>query len=168
MKEAKVRTADLARALHISYQAVRKVLLGGLFSTENNAAAAKLLGVNSDWLATGKGPRFPLSAEAVTAAPPPPGDTFEALTEHEWRFIRNYREIAVDEDAARELFEMVENKAAKMRAMKERWLSKAGINVPPARHAADARKTEIARAALDVTDKLRQQSLMSDQDKDKE
>jgi len=58
MKAAGVNTTELARALGISYQAVRKVLLGGAFGTDNNAHAAKKLGVNSDWLATGKGQRI--------------------------------------------------------------------------------------------------------------
>jgi phage repressor protein C with HTH and peptisase S24 domain len=50
-------STELARSLRITYQAVRKVLLGGQFGAKNNAAAAKRLGVNSDWLATGKGQR---------------------------------------------------------------------------------------------------------------
>lgn len=70
MKEAGVGTTQLADALHISYQAVRKVLLGGQFGTENNAAAAKRLRVRSDWLATGKGPMR--------------GDLAPASQEREW------------------------------------------------------------------------------------
>jgi phage repressor protein C with HTH and peptisase S24 domain len=68
MKAAGVSTTRLARELDISYQAVKKVLLGGsaAFNTENNAAAARYLGVNSDWLATGKGER---AAPTVAAAP---------------------------------------------------------------------------------------------------
>jgi phage repressor protein C with HTH and peptisase S24 domain len=57
MKTAGVSTSELARALGVTYQAVRKVLGGGQFGMENNAAAARRLGVNSDWLATGKGLR---------------------------------------------------------------------------------------------------------------
>lgn len=57
MKAAEVSTTALAKALGVSYQAVRKVLLGGQFGTDNNAAAARVLNVSSDWLATGKGPR---------------------------------------------------------------------------------------------------------------
>lgn len=57
MKAAEVSTTALAKALGVSYQAVRKVLLGGQFGTDNNAAAARVLKVSSDWLATGKGPR---------------------------------------------------------------------------------------------------------------
>ena len=49
MEAAGVSTTRLARELDISYQAVKKVLLGGSagFNTENNAAAARYLGVNS-------------------------------------------------------------------------------------------------------------------------
>lgn len=67
METAGVSTTRLARELDVSYQAVKKVLLGGsaAFNTENNAAAARFLGVNSDWLATGKGQRL---------APPPVAD----------------------------------------------------------------------------------------------
>lgn len=59
MKAAGVSTSELARAIGISYQAVKKVRegLSSQFSTDNNIAAARRLGVNSDWLATGKGQR---------------------------------------------------------------------------------------------------------------
>lgn len=164
MTAAGVDKTALAKELGISYQAVRKVLEGGKFSAENNAKAARFLKVSSDWLATGAGPQPAIQqpSDADAAAPPPPGPTFEELTPEDWRFVRNYLEIKADEEAARDLFEMVEDKAAKMRAMKEKWLKQAGINVPPARHAADAKKTEIARAALDVTEQLRQRSLLED------
>lgn len=56
MKRASFGTQALADALQVSYQAVRKVLEGGKFGTTNNAKAAKILQVNSDWLATGRGP----------------------------------------------------------------------------------------------------------------
>lgn len=70
MKEAGIGTADLARAMGISYQAVRKVVLGGQFGMENNAAAAKLLGVSSDWLATGKGQARPAGVAPISEAEP--------------------------------------------------------------------------------------------------
>lgn len=70
MKQAGIGTADLARAMGISYQAVRKVILGGQFGTENNAAAAKLLGVSSDWLATGKGEAKPAGVAPASNAEP--------------------------------------------------------------------------------------------------
>jgi transcriptional regulator with XRE-family HTH domain len=55
MKGAKVSTAELARDLDLSFQAVKKVLNGGKFGMDNNLKAAKRLGVRSEWLATGKG-----------------------------------------------------------------------------------------------------------------
>jgi phage repressor protein C with HTH and peptisase S24 domain len=57
MKAAGVSTSELARRMGISYQAVKKALGGGSFGTANNVTAAKALGVYSEWLATGKGPR---------------------------------------------------------------------------------------------------------------
>ena len=57
MNAANLSTQQLANALGITYQGVRKVLQGGKFGIENNAAAAQLLRVDSDWLATGKGPQ---------------------------------------------------------------------------------------------------------------
>lgn len=57
MKEAKRSRTDLAKRLNVSYQAVRKVLLGetNSFTAENNEVAAAYLGVSSRWLATGLG-----------------------------------------------------------------------------------------------------------------
>lgn len=68
MKAAGKSTAEVAAALGVSYQAVRKLLNGSThaFSAENNAAAARFLNVSSDWLSTGKGPRV------GTAEPTPP------------------------------------------------------------------------------------------------
>ena len=48
----------LAEAMGISFQAVAKVRDGGSFGKDNNIKAAKLFGLNSDWLATGKGPKM--------------------------------------------------------------------------------------------------------------
>lgn len=57
MKSAGISTSELARQMGVSYQAVKKVLNGGSFGKDNNILAAKILGVYSDWLATGKGPK---------------------------------------------------------------------------------------------------------------
>lgn len=69
----------LADKLNISYQAMKKVISGDtrMMAADNNVKAAMLLGVNSEWLATGEGPQrigahWPLSREllkAVAAAP---------------------------------------------------------------------------------------------------
>lgn len=64
MDEALVSARDLAAELSVSYQAVKKVVDGksAAFSVANNAYAARVLKVTSDWLATGEGPmRAPCS-----------------------------------------------------------------------------------------------------------
>lgn len=48
----------LAAEMKISFQAVDKVKKGGSFGSTNNLKAAKIFGVNPEWLATGKGPRL--------------------------------------------------------------------------------------------------------------
>lgn len=61
MQAAGVSVAALARELKVSYQAVKKVLdgLSSSFNTDNNATAARFLGVTSDWLASGALPKHP-------------------------------------------------------------------------------------------------------------
>lgn len=49
--------SQLAERLQISFQAVAKVRDGGAFGSTNNIKAAKLFGLNPEWLATGRGPR---------------------------------------------------------------------------------------------------------------
>ena len=55
MKAASMSTGELAACLGITYTAVRKVRegLSGAFNAANNSRAAKFLGVNPCWLATG-------------------------------------------------------------------------------------------------------------------
>lgn len=96
------------------------------------------------------------------AGPPEPGSDFGALTDDEQRFVDNLREIQVDEDEWRRILEEVAIKAAKIRALREKLLAPHGIRSTPARHFADAKKTELARAALEVTEQLRQRSLLDD------
>lgn len=55
MRKAGHTTASLHRALGVSYQAVKKAVDGGKFGTANHLKAARLLGVNPEWLATGCG-----------------------------------------------------------------------------------------------------------------
>jgi SOS-response transcriptional repressor LexA len=62
--------SQLARAMGISFQAVAKVRDGGAFGSDNNIKAAKLFGLNSDWLASGKGQKKLI--ENVTALSPSP------------------------------------------------------------------------------------------------
>lgn len=87
-----------------------------------------------------------------------PGQRYDALSPDEQRFIENLREIQVDEDEWQHLLHEVASKAAKIRSLREKLLAPHGIRSTPARHAADAKMTAIARAALDVTDRLRQTS----------
>ncbi len=51
--------ARLAKELGVSYQAVKKVRDGGSFGSINNLKAAKLFGVNPEWLASGKKNKCP-------------------------------------------------------------------------------------------------------------
>jgi SOS-response transcriptional repressor LexA len=55
MAYANMKTGDLARALGVSYQAVKRTEDGltKSFTARNNAKAAKILGVDADWLAAG-------------------------------------------------------------------------------------------------------------------
>lgn len=66
MDAAGMDIADLARSLQISYQAVAKLPNGGAFGSNNNIKAARLFGLNPEWLATGRGTR---EAGAVQVEP---------------------------------------------------------------------------------------------------
>jgi phage repressor protein C with HTH and peptisase S24 domain len=68
MKDRGVSVTQLADALGMSYQAVKKVLDGksGAFTAANNARAASFLGVSSDWLAVGS--PYPKTAGGVPMA----------------------------------------------------------------------------------------------------
>lgn len=59
LTERKLTAKDVASELGISYQAVKKIVDGKskMLAADNNARAAALLGVDSDWLATGEGSR---------------------------------------------------------------------------------------------------------------
>lgn len=56
-----ISAKQLADALKVSYQAVKKVIEGksAAFTAENNSKAAKFLQISSDWLATGEGEMRP-------------------------------------------------------------------------------------------------------------
>ncbi|KAF1019654.1 MAG: HTH-type transcriptional regulator PrtR [Paracidovorax wautersii] len=58
MEVAGVKTADLAKAIGVSYQAIKRLEEGKAksFSSANNSKAADALGVSARWLATGEGP----------------------------------------------------------------------------------------------------------------
>ena len=57
MRQAGKSTQQIADGLRLSYQAIAKVLAGTtkMLAADNNARAARMLGVDSDWLATGEG-----------------------------------------------------------------------------------------------------------------
>lgn len=63
-----VTVSQLADALGVSYQAVKKVTDGksAAFTAENNSKAAAFLGVSSDWLATGSGQARPVVIDLKT------------------------------------------------------------------------------------------------------
>lgn len=58
----------LAERLGVSFQAVAKVRDGGAFGSENNLKAAKLFGLNPEWLATGRGKKFATEDPGARAA----------------------------------------------------------------------------------------------------
>ena len=57
MSAAGIKSEELAEAVGVTYHGIRKVLEGksGSLNALNNARAAKALGIDSDWLATGEG-----------------------------------------------------------------------------------------------------------------
>lgn len=57
MKDAGISSSQLARECGVTPAAVNKWRNGGRLSADNLAAAARALGVNPDWLRTGKLPR---------------------------------------------------------------------------------------------------------------
>lgn len=83
LKARKMSRQQFADALGVSYQAVKKVADGGSPGSENNLKAAKLLGLNPLWLATGEDPKtgfnladLPHTAEQNT----PPTQSGQAQT----------------------------------------------------------------------------------------
>jgi len=81
MNERGVTPKVLSEHLHVSYQAVKKVLDGktGAFSAPNNEEASELLGVTSKWLATGKGPRRPEHAPTLAHDAKEVGATYNPM-----------------------------------------------------------------------------------------
>lgn len=123
---------------------------------------AAALGASPTWLETGKGEWDALAASAANATRS--GTLFDELSDDERRLLENFR--AMLDDDQKQFSEEISARAAKMRAYTTKVLEKFGSTAKPAKHAADARKTDIARAALDVTEQLRQNALFEG-DKDK-
>lgn len=74
MQLERMDVTALAKGLRVSYQAVKKVIDGRThaFTADNNVRAARLLKVDSEWLATGEGQArgekvWPLSPELLAA-----------------------------------------------------------------------------------------------------
>jgi hypothetical protein len=69
MAEAGIGVASVAEGVGVTYQAIKKVVDGTtkMLAADNNVRAARLLGVNSEWLATGEGSPtpWPLSPELL-------------------------------------------------------------------------------------------------------
>lgn len=70
LKERGMTAKDMASKLQISYQAVKKIVDGKskMMAADNNARAAAIFGVDSDWLATGEGSRERAKPQFSTAA----------------------------------------------------------------------------------------------------
>lgn len=74
LRERGITAGDMAGCMKLSYQAVKKIVDGKskMMAADNNARAAAILGVDSDWLATGEGSRerskAPYSASALRVA----------------------------------------------------------------------------------------------------
>lgn len=92
MERSGMSIQKLADDLGVSFQAVAKVRDGGSFGSANNLKAAKMFGVNPEWLATGKGPsdraanqdksdgQHPLIAGAHLGAPVDRGVSYRPWT----------------------------------------------------------------------------------------
>jgi hypothetical protein len=69
MAESGLGVGALADGIGVTYQAIKKVVDGStkMLAADNNVRAARLLGVNSEWLATGEGSPtpWPLSPELL-------------------------------------------------------------------------------------------------------
>lgn len=83
MQAANISASKLAEGLNTSYQAVKKVVDGksSAFNAANNALAARILGVSSDWLALGEGDM----KSGVIEAPQPSPWPFSTIPEDEVR-----------------------------------------------------------------------------------
>ncbi len=63
-------THDIAEALGVSYQAIKKIELGTskMLKADHNSVAAKCMGVSAEWLATGDGCAVPAPASTLSLA----------------------------------------------------------------------------------------------------
>lgn len=149
LKGAAYTPADFARKMGISYQAMKKVMDGGSFGKDNNAKAASILNVSSDWLATGKGPKERNAQPAGTA--------FEVLTDDELKMLSDFR--AMMDDDRDELAAEIQKRAERIRThMRKLGIEKGLPNMVA--QTADAKRHPFA-ASVPVSPRLRQRSLLS-------
>lgn len=133
MRQAGKTPHEVAKELEITYQAVQKVLRGTskMLRADNNVAAARLFGVSSEWLATGKGSRTVAEEPAKAyrrqpdSTPPPPGDFTRRAppSESEWSVLDDLRVLPqVERD---KLLADVRNRAEVFRAYTREVLGRA-------------------------------------------
>lgn len=98
MRQAGKDARDIAKDLGVSYQAVMKVLAGTtkMLKADNNSVAAKAMGVDADWLATGNG-------EAARSAAWP----FRRLAAQDWLALDDYDRVLVEDAAAAKMRELL-------------------------------------------------------------
>lgn len=97
MERASADVHSVAKALDISYTAVKKVVDGksNALTAENNAKAARFLKVDSDWLATGEGePNFGVAKVVEVKMP------FRDLVGFEVQAITFFRQLTPDQQHA--------------------------------------------------------------------
>jgi hypothetical protein len=149
LKHAEYTPAAFARKMGISYQAMKKVMDGGAFGKDNNAKAASLLGVSSDWLATGKGQKE-RNAQ-------PMGTAFEVLTEDELRMLSDFR--AMMDDDRDELSAEIQKRAERIRThMRKLGIEKGLPNMVA--QTADAKRHPFS-TSVPVSARLKQRSLLA-------
>lgn len=100
MRDAELSPAELARELKLSYQAVSKVLKGNQFGMANNLKAARRLGVRSEWLASGKGPKLDPTSQVRPEAQEI-ADAFDKLSEDQIKWAMRGIRFALEAAALR-------------------------------------------------------------------
>ena len=109
-------TTSLAKALDISYQAVRKVLEGGAFGPTNNRKAARLFGVDPVWLEGGN-PLVDLVQTIQRIDDEWPAFTLAGLTSDRYKALPESSRVAV-QVAMRSAIEIEEQQIAKQESPK--------------------------------------------------
>lgn len=153
-KERGLSQAALGKAAGVSQGTIGNIEAGIRRQPREIVQIASALDASVTWLSSGKG-----EWQASSPFQGRKGAVFEDLTDDERRLLENFRAM-LDDDQKR-YAEEIADRAAKMRAYTAKVLEKVGATSKPAKTAADARRTQIARAALDVAEELRQKSLFN-------